>query len=89
MNKIIGLKELRENMDTYISHVEKGKSFTVVRKSKPVFKIMPVDEWGDEGVWESVDLRDKNGRGMEASKLLKELKEINEQIRKVSKKTAR
>lgn len=53
-NTIIGLKELRENMDSYISQVKKGRSFVVVKKSKPVFKLMPLDEWGDEGVWEKV-----------------------------------
>lgn len=53
-NSIIGLKELRENMDNYISQVGRGKSFIVVRKSKPVFKLAPLDIWGDEGVWEKV-----------------------------------
>lgn len=53
-NTIIGLKELRENMDNYISQIGKGKSFVVVRKSKPVFRLEPIDEWGDEGVWENV-----------------------------------
>ncbi len=52
MNKIVGLKELRANIGTYISEVEKGKSFVVVRKSKPVFKLTPIDE--DEGMWETV-----------------------------------
>ena len=53
-NSIVGLKELRENMDNYISQVKKGRSFVVVRKSKPVFKLTPLDMWGDEGVWEKV-----------------------------------
>ena len=53
-NTIVGLKELRENMDNYISQVKKGRSFVVVRKSKPVFKLTPLDMWGDEGVWEKV-----------------------------------
>lgn len=53
-NTIIGLKELRENMDNYISQIGKGRSFVVVRKSKPVFRLEPLDEWGDEGVWEKV-----------------------------------
>ena len=53
-NTIIGLKELRENMNNYISQVKKGRSFVVVRKSKPVFKLTPLDMWGDEGVWEKV-----------------------------------
>jgi antitoxin (DNA-binding transcriptional repressor) of toxin-antitoxin stability system len=51
-NAIVGLRELRENIDAYISKVEKGGSFVVVRKSKPVFKISPPDE--DADLWESV-----------------------------------
>ena len=51
MSKIIGLRELRENTDKYIDQVSLGKSFTVVRRSRPIFNISPVDEWGDEGVW--------------------------------------
>ena len=38
---IIGLKELREDTNKYISQIEKGKSFTVVRRSRPIFKIIP------------------------------------------------
>ncbi|MFY9492927.1 MAG: hypothetical protein WAP55_00350 [Minisyncoccia bacterium] len=51
-NSIVGLKNLRNNMDAYITQVDKGKSFIVVRKSKPVFKISPPDE--ADGLWESV-----------------------------------
>ena len=50
---IVGLKELRENMETYISRVRKGDSFIVVRKSKPVFKISLPDEDAEE-LWETV-----------------------------------
>ena len=42
---IVGLKELRENMGSYISAVEKGRTFLVLRKSKPIFRMNPVDEW--------------------------------------------
>jgi antitoxin (DNA-binding transcriptional repressor) of toxin-antitoxin stability system len=49
---IVGLKELRKNIDTYINAVAKGRSFIVVRKSRPVFKISAADE--DDGLWESV-----------------------------------
>jgi len=48
---IVGLKELRENINHYISQVEKGKSFVVVRKSKPVFRISQAEE---EDNWETV-----------------------------------
>ncbi len=50
--KIIGLKELRENMQTYIAQVEKGNSFTVVRRSRPIFTISPLDQ--KTGPWEPV-----------------------------------
>ena len=49
-NSIVGLKELRENIDTYINAVEKGRSFVVVRKSRPVFKISSPQEAND--LWE-------------------------------------
>lgn len=49
---IVGLKELRENIENYISQVSKGKSFIVVRRSQPVFKISSPEE--DGGLWESV-----------------------------------
>ncbi len=51
---IVGLKELRLNIDKYIKLIQKGRSFVVVRKSTPVFKLEPVDIWGDEGTWEPV-----------------------------------
>jgi antitoxin (DNA-binding transcriptional repressor) of toxin-antitoxin stability system len=55
MTKIIGLKELREDTEKYIAGAKRGQSFLVVRRSKPIFKITPpVDEWGDEGTWETV-----------------------------------
>lgn len=50
---IVGLKELRENISTYITEVGKGKSFTVVRRSKPIFVITPVEQ-DEEGEWETV-----------------------------------
>lgn len=50
---IVGLKELRENMETYIKRVQKGESLTVVRRSEPVFRITPVDT-DDEAGWETV-----------------------------------
>ena len=51
-SSIVGLKELRENINAYITQVNAGRSFTVVRKSRPVFKISPPDE--DSDLWETV-----------------------------------
>mgnify|MGYP001558466702 CR=1 FL=1 len=73
---IIGLKDLREHTEHYVSRVRKGKSFTVVRRSKPIFKITPVDEWGDEGLWETiVDFRQIKAGGISARALSKALHE--------------
>lgn len=48
---IIGLKELRENVSIYAREVQHGRSFVVVKQSKPIFKISPIVD-GDE--WEEV-----------------------------------
>lgn len=75
--QIIGFKDLRENADKYISAVSKGKSFTVVRRSKPIFNITPVDEWGDEGVWETVvDFNKIKKGGVPAEEVLASLKRL-------------
>ncbi len=75
---IIGFKEFRLNADKYINAVRRGKFFTIVRRSKPVFNITPVDEWGDEGIWESVvDFRNKKGKGIKTEDLLRLLKKID------------
>ncbi len=50
-NTIVGVKELRENLEDYIVKINKGASFTVVRRSKPVFTISPINT--DE-TWEEV-----------------------------------
>jgi antitoxin (DNA-binding transcriptional repressor) of toxin-antitoxin stability system len=44
MENIVALKELRENMEKYANRVARGASFIVLKKSKPIFKISPVDE---------------------------------------------
>ncbi|MBI2062553.1 MAG: hypothetical protein HYT64_02605 [Candidatus Yanofskybacteria bacterium] len=70
---ILGLKELRENMQKYASRVQKGESFVVVKKSKPLFKISSLDE--DEGEWETVvDFTKIRKGGISADELLARLK---------------
>ncbi|MCF6276617.1 MAG: type II toxin-antitoxin system prevent-host-death family antitoxin [Candidatus Magasanikbacteria bacterium] len=49
--KIIGVKELRENLEIYINKINKGESFTVVKRSKPVFNIVPIESSEN---WEEV-----------------------------------
>lgn len=76
--KIIGVKALRENLEKYISGTGKGKSYLVMRRSKPVFRVVPVDEWGDEGVWETIAdfSKDKRG-GIPIDEFLAKLRKAN------------
>lgn len=53
MEKIIGLKEFRNNADAYADKVKTGQSFIVVKRSKPIFKISPITE-DNEPEWEEV-----------------------------------
>ena len=77
MENIIGLKELRENMESWIGQINKGRSFIVVRKSKPVFKIMPPEI---EEQWETIaDFTEINKNGIAAKEILKELRKLNVQ----------
>ena len=71
MDKIIGLKELRTHINKYTEEIRRGRSFVVVRKSRPLFKISPLM---DEGVWETVvDFTKIREGGVSASEILKYL----------------
>jgi antitoxin (DNA-binding transcriptional repressor) of toxin-antitoxin stability system len=50
MDNIIGLKELRQNVSGFAKQIQKGRSFIVVKQSKPLFKITPIKE--DIEQWE-------------------------------------
>lgn len=79
-NTIIGLKELRENVETYASEAKKGRSFLVMRRSQPLFKISPPDEADD--LWETVvDFTKFYKDGVSAGQLLKKLRSLNGQTR--------
>ena len=43
MKNFITLKNLRENMQEYAQKVQKGNSFIVLKRSKPLFKISPIE----------------------------------------------
>ena len=77
MQKTIGLKELRENIENWINQVRKGKSFLVFRKSRPVFRIVPPET---EEQWETIaDFTKINKDGISAHEILKELRKLNVQ----------
>lgn len=72
---IVGLKELRENMELYIKRVGKGESITVMRRSTPIFNISPVD---DESGWETViDFTEINPRGVPAKDVLNAIRRLH------------
>ncbi len=72
MENIIGLRELRENVAVYAAQVAKGRSFIVVRQSKPLFKITPLSE--EEDNWEeTVDFTKIKKGGIKMQDLLARL----------------
>jgi prevent-host-death family protein len=73
---VVGLKELRENMESYIDRVNKGESITVLRRNVPIFRLSPIDE--EELGWETViDFTEINPRGVPAEDVLKALRKLN------------
>ena len=44
MNKTISAKELRATLPKIVQSVRRGEQFTVLYRSRPAFRIVPVDE---------------------------------------------
>lgn len=77
---IINLKELRQNMSDYISRVNKGESFTVLKRSKPAFKLSPIDTTDNdkESAWETIiDFTEIDEEGVSGREILKKIKQID------------
>ena len=67
---IIGLKDLRQNVDKYSKKIQKGESFIVMKRSLPLFKISPVNE----GTWEVlIDFTNIKKGGIDIEVLLNRL----------------
>ena len=70
MENIVTLKDLRENMQSYAQKVQKGYSFIVFKRSKPYFKITPIED----GSWEEViDFTKIKRGGIDLKELLQRL----------------
>ena len=66
----VTLRELRENVAKYAAKVARGESFVVIKRSKPLFKIGPLDE----GRWETlIDFTTLHLGGVSIDKLLSRL----------------
>ena len=54
MQKIIALNDLRQKMTYYAEKVQKGESFLVMKKSRPLFKISPAENEVEDSNWEEI-----------------------------------
>jgi len=81
--KIIGLKVLRENMAEYSAKVAQGESFIVVKQSKPLFKIGPVDD--EENYETLIDFTKIKKGGVPIEEVLSALKVKNKKYGQTSK----
>lgn len=86
----IGFRELRENSDTVIDRVTKGQSFVVKRKSKALFRIVPLEE----EVWDTViDFTEVDQKGVAVDEVLRVMDELRieqpEKYGRQSKKVSR
>jgi len=52
MEQVIGLKEFRGSVRIVERNVNRGRSYIVLRKSKPLFRVAPLNE--DGGAWETI-----------------------------------
>ncbi|HEY4503132.1 MAG TPA: hypothetical protein VJC14_01735 [Candidatus Paceibacterota bacterium] len=70
MDRIIGLKEFRNNVDGYVKRINQGYKFVVLKRGKPVFEISPVGP----NVWEEViDFTKIRKSGVNIKELLKRI----------------
>lgn len=78
MPKDISIKDLRKNLSTVASEVEKGESYRVIRRSKPSFYIVKIDSETPEEGWETVVDFTNGGKkaGMPIADVMKVMKKI-------------
>ena len=71
INHTVSLKTLREDFPKYIEAISNGQSFTVVKRSKPIFQINPIS---DEGEWQTIaDFSAIDKQGVSAEDVLAHL----------------
>ncbi len=93
MDKIIGLRELREHVAKYAAQVARGQSFIVVKQSKPLFRITPLEEVDPvedaKGYKTIIDFTKIRKGGVPFKEILSAIKSMDGQSKKVSSKTKR
>jgi len=75
MQNILSLKDFRTKLTDYTKRVsEKGDSFVVFKKSKPVFMVVPIDH---DGEWQTVlNFSEINPKGVTFKDIRKAAKEL-------------
>jgi len=69
MENIVGLKELRRDFNKYAALVKKGESLVIVKRSKPILRLSPLEE-----EWEEViDFTKIRKGGVSAKEILSRL----------------
>lgn len=69
---IVALKDFRLNAQTYIDKVSRGESFVVIKRSRPAFRMEPIEDQ-----WETVvDFTKINKGGVPAKDVLKAVDEL-------------
>lgn len=73
MKNLVTLKEFREDVAKYAGRIARGETFVVTKRSRPLFRVEPVEEEG----WETViDFTQFRKGGIPASQLLKMLESV-------------
>lgn len=68
---ILAFKDFRLNAPKYLKQVAEGKSFLVIKRSRPAFRIEPVNE-----IWETIgDFSKMPGGGVSIKTLRKALRQ--------------
>lgn len=71
--KIIALKDLRLHAQSYINAVTKGESFVVVKRSRPAFRMEPIEDR-----WETIaDFTGINPAGVPAEDVARVLAKLS------------
>jgi len=76
MRNMLSIKDFRTKLTDYTKRVsENGDSFIVLKKSKPVFKVVPID--ADEGEWQTIiDFTEIDPKGVSFDDVRKAAKDL-------------
>lgn len=76
MSQVVPIKTFRKNLSHFADLVDQGDTIIVIRRSIPVFKVIPVKTIEADDQWEElIDFTDHGKKkGIRAQKLLKIMK---------------